>query len=165
MANVINKITGQYLASVHTPDYEGDSDWIINPIQAEIDQYTPTLTLEQAKTNKIAQIDANSPVLIASGFDYNGNQMSLSPNAQGNANSLCIKILLDPDPDTNLFPRGWSKMDGSEYMISDSAEFKAIFESGGNRVEQVLDDGRALRLQVIAATTIAQVDAIEDNRS
>jgi hypothetical protein len=39
MANVINKKTGQYLKSVHTPDYSKDADWIINPSQAEIDQY------------------------------------------------------------------------------------------------------------------------------
>ena len=40
MSNVINKKTGQYLKSVHTPDYAGD-DWIINPTQKEIEQYTP----------------------------------------------------------------------------------------------------------------------------
>ena len=41
MANVINKTTGQYLKSVHTPDYSSNSDWIINPTQAEITTYTP----------------------------------------------------------------------------------------------------------------------------
>ena len=41
MANVINKVTGQYLRSVHTPDYNSNSDWIINPTQSEIDTYTP----------------------------------------------------------------------------------------------------------------------------
>ena len=39
MSNVINKVTGQYLTSVNTPDYKS-KDWIINPSQAEIDQYT-----------------------------------------------------------------------------------------------------------------------------
>ena len=41
MSNVINKATGQYLKSVHTPNYSNDSDWIINPTQAEITAYTP----------------------------------------------------------------------------------------------------------------------------
>ena len=39
MANVINKITGQYLTSVHTPIYVDDSDWIINPSQSDITKY------------------------------------------------------------------------------------------------------------------------------
>jgi len=39
MSNVINKVTGQYLKSVHTPYYSSNSDWIINPTQQEIDQY------------------------------------------------------------------------------------------------------------------------------
>ena len=41
MSNVINKKTGEYKISVHTPDYKGNKDWIINPTQKEIDQYTP----------------------------------------------------------------------------------------------------------------------------
>jgi hypothetical protein len=39
MADVINKKTGQYLRSVHTPLYVGNADWIVNPSQLEIDQY------------------------------------------------------------------------------------------------------------------------------
>lgn len=39
MSNVINKKTGQYLTSVHTPDYSKNADWIINPTEQEIDQY------------------------------------------------------------------------------------------------------------------------------
>jgi len=39
MSNVINKITGQYLSSVHTPNYT-NVDWIINPSQSDIDKYT-----------------------------------------------------------------------------------------------------------------------------
>jgi hypothetical protein len=42
MANVVNKVTGRYLKSVHTPDYEGNTDYIVNPSQAEIDQYLYT---------------------------------------------------------------------------------------------------------------------------
>ena len=41
MSNVINRLTGQYLKSVHTPDYNKNVDWIINPSQADIDKYTP----------------------------------------------------------------------------------------------------------------------------
>ena len=38
MSNVINKITGQYITSVNTPDYK-TKEWIINPSQADIDKY------------------------------------------------------------------------------------------------------------------------------
>jgi len=34
MANVLNKITKQYLKSVNTPDYP-TSEWIINPIMPD----------------------------------------------------------------------------------------------------------------------------------
>ena len=36
MADVINRITGQYLRSVNTPDYP-ISDWIINPMLPDCD--------------------------------------------------------------------------------------------------------------------------------
>ena len=40
MANVINKKTGVYLKSVHTPNYP-EADWIINPTPEQIKEYTP----------------------------------------------------------------------------------------------------------------------------
>jgi len=40
MSNVINKKTGQYLVSVHTPDYMS-VDWIVNPTKTQITKYTP----------------------------------------------------------------------------------------------------------------------------
>jgi hypothetical protein len=79
MADVINKKTGQYLKSVHTPDYKG-ADWIINPSQAEIDQYkyvppapdpdeiekerliaekTRTIAIEQLKTEGVLDASGN----------------------------------------------------------------------------------------------------------
>ncbi len=39
MSNVINKKTGQYLKSVHTPDYNNNSDWVINPSKTQITTY------------------------------------------------------------------------------------------------------------------------------
>jgi len=39
MSDVINKVTGQFLKSVHTPYYSSNSDWIINPTQVQIDTY------------------------------------------------------------------------------------------------------------------------------
>lgn len=31
MSNVFHKFTGEYRESVHTPDYSGNADWLINP--------------------------------------------------------------------------------------------------------------------------------------
>ena len=68
MANVINKVTGKYLKSVHTPDYVGNNDWIINPTPAQIEQYKfvpaePTeadlakIELEKTDTDIIRVVD------------------------------------------------------------------------------------------------------------
>ncbi len=39
MSNVINKTTGIYSKSVHTPDYLNNTNYIINPSQSDIDKY------------------------------------------------------------------------------------------------------------------------------
>lgn len=39
MADVLNKNTLEYKRSVHTPNYEGNPDWLINPDLSAVKQY------------------------------------------------------------------------------------------------------------------------------
>ena len=74
MAVVLNKITGQYKKSAHTPDYTGD-DWIINPTEADIERYkfvTPPIDMEavereqkiqeRIRDNAIAELEAEGKI-------------------------------------------------------------------------------------------------------
>lgn len=80
MSDVINKITGQHLISVHTPNYTDNKDWIINPTQKDIDKYTPTpTTIEDSVYEKEQLIDEKKreiaiEALISEGkLDSDGN--------------------------------------------------------------------------------------------
>lgn len=160
MSNVINKITGQYKKSVHTPDYTGNDDYIINPTQAEIDQYTPQQTFEQRQAILIGEIVAKGDSLISQGFDYNGYIFSASDANQTNFNSYRLEAIEDPDPDKNLFPIEWTLANGDGFVIDDKNIFKAIFKQGLDSKKDILKDSRKLIKDVKQATTEGQLDAI-----
>ena len=164
MSNVINKITGQCLESIHTPNFEGNDDWIINPTPEQIEQYQPVATLEQAQASKITAVDGKTMQLIYNGFDYNGTDFSLSSYAQANWNSLRIDIMEENNPNER-FPVYVTTMDDDEYTIEDYNAFKAIYKKGMKTKKDHIDDGRGLKLQVKQADTVEEVTAIEDNRT
>ena len=64
MSDVINKITGELLKSVHTPDYESDTDWIVNPTQEQIDSIKEKIVIKEMPTidyaEKINELDSVS---------------------------------------------------------------------------------------------------------
>lgn len=67
MANVLNKLTKQYLQSVNTPDYP-ESDWIINPILPNCDQKFWLIEgdsiREMTQSEKDAYAYANESVIL-----------------------------------------------------------------------------------------------------
>jgi hypothetical protein len=68
MADVYNKVTGEYVRSVHTPDFSSDPDWLINPSLAAVEgvprrywkvEFDNIVEMTQAeKDNKDAEIAA-----------------------------------------------------------------------------------------------------------
>lgn len=116
--------------------------------------------LDAAKSAKIAAIDARTPVLLAQGVLVNGESISCSLAAQHNLNALTVGLLIG----RTQFPRGISTTSGGEYIVEDQEEFNRVSGLVWNRVTAVLDQGRALRLQVLAAATLGEVDAVEDSR-
>ena len=117
--------------------------------------------LQAAKLAKIAAIDARTGDLIASGsVNVNGVDISTSLAAQTSLNGMKSAS----DFGLLTFPQQVSATNGGAYTINSLNDFKRV---GGLVMTFVLTtkaDGRALRQQVLDATTIAEVEAVEDNR-
>ena len=62
------------------------------------------------------------------------------------------------------FPRSISATNGGQYQVESSEDLLRISGLMTAFVAGKLDEGRAIRLQVFEATTLAQVEAVEDSR-
>lgn len=116
--------------------------------------------LLKAKTKKNTSIDARTMQLMELGFDYDGEKFSLSQNAQNNA--LGIKVASDSG--LTITPIQLTTLDDKAYMLADKASLDAWFTVGLTKRKEHLDSGRALKLAVNLCTTVAEVEAIVDNR-
>lgn len=117
--------------------------------------------LAAAKSAKIAAIDARVPALLASGVRVNGESISCSANAQQNLLALAVGRLTG----RTQFPLGLSTTSGGEHVVEDQAELDRLSDLVWTRVHSLLAQGRSLRLAVLAAETIAEVDEVEDLRT
>ena len=69
------------------------------------------------------------------------------------------------DDQALVFPINWNtKGDEDTYTIADSADLHAFYLTAVGTLRSHLDSGTVLKDAVRAATTIAAVDAVEDNR-
>lgn len=109
------------------------------------------------KAAKNAAIDAKTQALIRQGFTFDGRSFSLSVNAQMNWSGLkTFEGLLS-------WPVAITTNDDSEYSLS-QANLTAFTGTGLGTVSAHYGSGRALKLQVNAATSKTEVDAVVDNR-
>ncbi len=153
------------------------ADYIGHDIGAEIvpkapaggwyyDHSTSTLvgSLQEAKDFKHAAIDVRTEELIAAGFEFptgSGLWFSLSSHAQRNLQGLDqVRDL----PEV-IYPVAWNTLDDSAVLsIPDSATAHGFFLTAFAVYRAHLDSGTALKDQVRAATTVAEVDAVVDAR-
>lgn len=175
MANVLNRTTKVYLESVSTPDFD-PADYIINPdlsavegipskfwkitgdavsemSQAEKD----SLFLSDNKEARRKAIDAKTVQLIGQGFTFDSNTFSLSEPAQ--LNWVGLKTL----EAALTWPVNITTKDDKQYSLT-QANLDSFMGTGLAAKQAHLDSGRALKLQVDAATDQATLDAIVDNR-
>ena len=112
-----------------------------------------------SKLTKNMQIESNTNELNKKGIPVPGNESILvKPNIpQWNA-------LLQKKNDLT-YPFAVDTIDYDEYLVQDSAELDAIYSVGMGQILANENAGRALHLQVKAATTQAELDAIVDDRS
>lgn len=117
--------------------------------------------LEAHKKRKFGRIDIRTQNLIREGFVFDSTTFSLSHAAQLNWESIhSNKDLYDSQ---GYFPMGISTKDNGEYSLT-YANVTPFYLTAVGVVKAIYDGGRALKLQVSAATTIEEVEAIEDTR-
>ena len=138
--------------------YFQTQDAINNTIewQAYQEAISPALTLAQAKINKCAEIDLKTQSLIFGGFLSDGKDFSLSITAQINWSN----IPLLPD---SMFPIALMTKNDELHILT-LENRTAFYLSAVNGKNTHLQSGGALKIQVNALTTIADVQNFADPR-
>lgn len=134
---------------------------IIEMSQAEKDVVYDT-ALELAKTNKKAEIDNKTNLLISNGFEYDSHIFSLSGNARDNW--VDMKTFKDNTTFYPVDPIPITCQDETEYLMLKS-NVDEFFQLGRSVVKGYVDSGRELKKQVDAAETIEAVNTIQDTRT
>jgi len=118
-------------------------------------------TLKEVKAQKSNAIDAKTDELVSLGYTYKSKQFSLSPNAQTNI----LALFVTKDSPAIVYPIEYNTLDDADnYFVTDAADLEAMYLTALGTKKARIDSGTALKDQVRAATTIAQVEAIIDNR-
>lgn len=160
----INTETYGFAAPANSPDgfdlavskiYDPATDTIRNATQSELSDWE----LREAKTAKLAEIDAKTEQLISHGFTFDGHQFSLSIEAQSNWH-----VLWNGRESIVAYPKEVSTKDSEAYLIVDSATMNVFGLTALNAVSNHIQAGRDIKVQVKAATTTTEVNAITDNR-
>lgn len=184
MATVLNRITKELFDSVHTPDYSAP-EWLINPdlsavegVEAkywkirgdEVEEMTAeekaqvdSGELDAYKAERIRQIDAHTTELILAGFPFDNHNFSMSEAAQRNWTGMGTVLALG----MMSFPFPISTVDEGVYILQSQEhclQFLGTYMLYQASPSYPLAQGRTLKAQVNAATTKAEVDAVEDNR-
>jgi len=115
------------------------------------------IDIDAVKEEKNLLIDAKTNELIKGGFEFDGNMFSMSSDAQRNWMGLHqFKEYMD-------FPIKISTLDDGEYSLHEEHLVQFVLKAVGT-VEYYLSSGRKLKVKVKKATTIDEINAIEDNR-
>lgn len=142
--------------SPHRANVEGIPDTTIVEAASRDAAHSTAWQLADAKRDRNRAIDARSRELIAQGFTFDGHQFSLSDHAQRNWMDLIVNgLVTDPQP--------ISTITDDVYMLA-SEDLAAIYAAGRTQVVTVLGSGQQLKAAVNACETVAEVNAIEDNR-
>ena len=154
--------SGAALVISFTPALSGAEVTILNgAVAAE----SGDAELALVKEAKFAAIDAHTQGLIGEGFLFDTKVFSLSSNAQsywnGIGNLISNNMLVEPTD----FPLVINSLDdATTYSLQTIAQCLQFFGAASATVKNRLESGTALKDQVRAATTVAEVNAIVDNR-
>lgn len=130
-------------------------------IDAVVSAHVGPDSLEAYKCLKFKIIDARTYELIEVGFQYASKIFSLSQHAQ--AKMMGVHQVRDDSMLT--YPVRWNTKDDLDcYEIADSDEMHLFYMTGVGTYKAHVDGGTALKDQVRAATSKAEVDAVVDPR-
>ena len=134
------------------------------PILDSIIQNHDAFGLKTHKNNKIDEIDIKTGELIALGFEFpsaSGMRFSLSQSAQINISAL----YQSKDDPAITYPITYNTIDDlTTFAIPNAETLYGMYLTALATKKAHLDSGTALKNQVRAATTKAEVDLIIDNR-
>lgn len=120
-----------------------------------------TNSLEAKRQEKCRSIDRKTDWLIAQGFAFGGKVFSLSMGAQ----MKMVGITQVRNEAGVTYPIVWNTLnDDDTYSLADAATVLSFYLTGVGTYRAHVDSGTALKGQVRDATTIAEVEAVEDSR-
>ncbi len=129
-----------------------------------IEHYSQIEEIAPLQTSRMDEIDLKTRELIAGGFTYppnSGQVFSLSLRSQAKIIAT-HNARVDP---LLRFPQRWNTNDNKGVVTIPSKEgLHAFYMTAMGTVRIHLDSGTALKDQIRAATTRAEVDAVIDNR-
>ncbi|MCD7897308.1 MAG: hypothetical protein LUG50_11640 [Planctomycetaceae bacterium] len=130
-----------------------------------------TLSLDQIKEKKIAEVDTSTAALILKGFDYSIGDITFhfgySVEDQGNFTKAALSAalaMIQGDTEFRQAWRGWH--DGlPKTLLFTATEFIALaMYAGKTHQENCLASGWAITEQIRNAVTVEAVEAITDDR-
>lgn len=132
-------------------------------LESTVEAHDPT-DVKHQKPERIQAIDRRTDQLIGLGFEFppgSGVRFSLSMESQS---KLLGMDALRSDP-LFTYPVVYNSIDDlEEFSIPDSATIHSFFLVAVGTYRAHLDSGTALKTQIRAATTQAELDAVVDNR-
>lgn len=159
---LVVRATGTQVTVVATPDLTAPQvttlDGVVSSLQAAFD---PLPTLKAAKVQAIRESTA---AFIGQGAEWNGRVYMST--AQGRFDVLSIFAVGVTAATAGFFPASVSTTDGTyREEFADAAAFAPFFVVMWGTYKYWKDSGGALRDQVNAATTAAEVAAVTDSRT
>lgn len=128
------------------------------------DAWVDSISLAGVKAAKFQAIDEKTVELIRRGFEFppgSGQRFSLSNEAQ----SLLLGAYQSRNDPLFTYPLVWNTLDDAGALeIPDAATLYLFYLQATGTVRAHRDSGTALKSQVRAATSVAEVAAVEDTR-
>ncbi len=126
--------------------------------QASIE--TNEVQLDQYKLDKKNAIDKRTDELILLGFNHNSTDFKINLEKEVAAIALNNVRMAGGDMAGKKF-----RAKNRGYTFASTADFDAFFQAGFGRLESLINDGSDLKDAIEDCTTVAEVDAISDDRT
>lgn len=122
--------------------------------------YVVDWDLDHVKADRNAEINARTREIIAEGVTYDGRQFPLDLPDQSTWHGLFNAVAAGQAS----YPIKVMDVSDEPYYCADATAFQTMYFTGFGAVNAILEGGRALKAQVNAATTKAEIDAVVDTR-
>lgn len=116
--------------------------------------------LPEAKDQQWGLVKAARDAVISGGITWDGSVFDSDPIAQGRiAGAATLALMAVVAGQAGAFNKTWKLADNSTRMLS-ASDMMAVGVALGQMVQEQIDKGEVLRLQIYASTTLDQVKGI-----